>query len=771
MLSWDGKLWGEKKPYTTTDIQPSIRPQRPTIAQYGERIQLPEEKLEVEQFNRAKADALKDANIRTTNQGTFEELKQLFIELQNNQNTTGIQGQDNQVPTLARFLDKYRDIAGQRINQNEQQDVKIFLMNLFDHLEIHLDCLNMHNFIRRYFRCFLSEQQICVNGHLVNNAQRSKIITVQKSGVSNLYEALGGMIRGVYAKDAICSECQKENKGNNILIKRTLLQTLPNTIIFNIARVDFDVKQGRAVKDKSKFTFPYGLNQKQRDGQRGRYLTEEDQLDDILDLTPFTREAVLKNEASVNSNQERYQLIKKKINNYRKDKDKESDIRNYPVKSTSYDNMGRGEQYYKFRLVGVVIHQGNAAGGHYYSYVRERNPPYRWIKFNDNKTHYVLFRNEQSEQSSSSLSNQDQYVQGSIPIFNNQYNLMEEEFFGGQIQQSNLDADLFGVQQYNQEFRREMMERQNSACLIIYERIQPIDDWAFELGLVPQNAQQQQTPQIQYPRNLQGIFNFSNLVEINQQPDPVIVRAQQQMLENQVQVQPKPKSPESQIYNQNQYLQSIPKPQSKSPASSPSIQSTSLSQSNSKGKIQMPPPPQPKNINQDIEQVMVYANHLLGKLDRGEIFVQKHIDWIFKFYPDKLPEYNQNNQRDQPIFLRELLNTIIHQTKSIEQIQKVSAKIPGIQVPSAGNPPPIQGSIQKGIPTPLSGASKAASNFDIQNKLLIQGKSSPAPPVQQAQQLPTKSKTEVIKIESIQAQPKKDNPANVAYQQGNAKKP
>ncbi|KAA6398638.1 MAG: hypothetical protein EZS28_005834 [Streblomastix strix] len=371
MLSWDGRSWGEKKPQTTTDIQPSIRPQRPTINPNGQRIVLPEEKLEVEQLIKSKQDALRDVNLRTTNQGTFEELKNLFIELKNGQNTTGISGQDNKVPTLARFLDKYRDIAGMRINENEQQDVNLFLMNLFDHLEIHLD---------------------------LNNAQRSKIISVQKSGVSNLYEALGGMIRGVYAKDAICSECQEKGLGNNPLIKRTLLQTLPNTIIFNIARVDYDVKQGRAVKDKSKFTFPFGLNQKQRDGQRGRYLNEEDQLDDILDLTPFTREAVLKNEAIFSSNQERFQSIKSKIDNYRKDKDKESDIRNYPVKSASYDNMGRGEQYYKFRLVGVVVHSGNAAGGHYYSYIRERNPPYRWIKFNDNKTHYVIFRNEQNEQ-------------------------------------------------------------------------------------------------------------------------------------------------------------------------------------------------------------------------------------------------------------------------------------------------------------------------------------------------------------------------------------
>ncbi|KAA6389735.1 MAG: hypothetical protein EZS28_014736, partial [Streblomastix strix] len=228
MLSWDGKFWGsQKQPQTTTDVQPSIRPQRQTPI--GERIILPEEKMEIEQYTKSKTDALRDANLRITNQGTFEELRKLFIQLQEGQNTTGIQDQVKQIPTLAGFLDKYRDVSGMRINENEQQDVNLFLMNLFDRLETHLDCLQMHNFIRRYFRCFLSEQQICVNGHLINNAKKQKIITVQKSGVSSLYASLGRLNRGQFAQGSNCSECQKENKGNNILIKRTLLQTLPNT--------------------------------------------------------------------------------------------------------------------------------------------------------------------------------------------------------------------------------------------------------------------------------------------------------------------------------------------------------------------------------------------------------------------------------------------------------------------------------------------------------------------------------------------------------------
>ncbi|KAA6396739.1 MAG: putative NEK protein kinase [Streblomastix strix] len=696
MLSWDGKFWGsQKQPQTTTDVQPSIRPQRPSANPTRERIQLPEEKLEVEQFNRAKQDALRDVNLRTTNQGTFEELKKLFIELQNGPNTNGISGQINQVPTLTGFLDKYRDVSGMRINENEQQDVNLFLTSLFDHLEIHLDCLEMHNFVRRYFRCFLSEQQICVNGHIANNAQRQKIITIQMSGVSSLYASLGRLNRGQFAQGSNCSECQEKGLGNNALIKRKLLQTLPNTIIFNIARVDFDIKQQKAVKDKSRFTFPFGFNQKQRDGQRGKQQNEEDQLDDILDLTPFTREAVLKNEATVKDNQERYQLIKKKINGYKTDEQKDNDIRNYPIKAASYDNLGRGEQYYKFRLVGVVVHSGNATGGHYYSYVRERSPPYRWIKFNDERTQYIAFRDEIKKQksSSSSSSSQQSNVQELIPSFDNQYQMMEEECFGGSRPTESLNPDLRAnlkmQHSAGRELMKEMLKRDSTACMIIYERIHPIDDWAFELGLIPQNIQQQQTPQNKYPRNQQGVFNFSSMTEINSQPDPVIVRAQQLKTVNQVQVLPKPTT---QVPPQTQ------------------IQSSTNT------------PPNP-NLNQQ------YAYHLLGKLDKGELLKQIHINWIFNLFPNKMVEYNQKNQIDKPIFLRVLLNTIIQQAEVSPPTIPVQQQLVSFQSnPHQQNPPQtllVPSNQPQSQQVPPQPPSQKNSQFQQQPKTYIK---SPPPP-------------------------------------------
>lgn len=48
-------------------------------------------------------------------------------------------------------------------------------------------------------------------------------------------------------------------------------------------------------------------------------------------------------------------------------------------------------RYYKYEIMGIVVHTGSMEMGHYYSYIRERDPSYdgttqdsrRWLEFND----------------------------------------------------------------------------------------------------------------------------------------------------------------------------------------------------------------------------------------------------------------------------------------------------------------------------------------------------------------------------------------------------
>jgi len=50
----------------------------------------------------------------------------------------------------------------------------------------------------------------------------------------------------------------------------------------------------------------------------------------------------------------------------------------------------RDSSYYHYRLVGILVHSGTTESGHYYSYIRERGPPHRWIHFDDSAVEEFL---------------------------------------------------------------------------------------------------------------------------------------------------------------------------------------------------------------------------------------------------------------------------------------------------------------------------------------------------------------------------------------------
>lgn len=41
------------------------------------------------------------------------------------------------------------------------------------------------------------------------------------------------------------------------------------------------------------------------------------------------------------------------------------------------------DSYYDYQLTGVLVHTGSADSGHYYSLIKEREPPHKWYQFND----------------------------------------------------------------------------------------------------------------------------------------------------------------------------------------------------------------------------------------------------------------------------------------------------------------------------------------------------------------------------------------------------
>merc|ERR1712130_871868 len=92
-----------------------------------------------------------------------------------------------------------------------------------------------------------------------------------------------------------------------------------------------------------------------------------------LDMKPYTAEFLRKDVVSeVDQNSDQKTELKQSSDEMKDDEEKVA---------------FRSDEYYKYILKGVIIHEGTASGGHYYSYIQERIPgdirAGKWYMFND----------------------------------------------------------------------------------------------------------------------------------------------------------------------------------------------------------------------------------------------------------------------------------------------------------------------------------------------------------------------------------------------------
>ena len=109
-------------------------------------------------------------------------------------------------------------------------------------------------------------------------------------------------------------------------MRRVCIKTLPNVLFLVMRRFEFDYDSMRKLKVQDRCEFPMEL-----------------------DMEPYTQEGIEARAAKRDETDE----IKRK----------------YP------------EDYYNYKLRGVVVHTGIADSGHYYSLIRD--PTGQWLEFND----------------------------------------------------------------------------------------------------------------------------------------------------------------------------------------------------------------------------------------------------------------------------------------------------------------------------------------------------------------------------------------------------
>ncbi len=175
--------------------------------------------------------------------------------------------------------------------------------------------------------------------HLSEREEQFMAVSLEVKGKRNLSEALLGYIQGDLLSGENKYECSQCNKKVDA-VKRVCLNRLPDTLIVSLKRFAFNYETFVREKVNSHFDFPQEV-----------------------DLWDCSRKGLAAAEGKT--------LV-----------DEEGKF-----------NAPDDRDYYKYRLVGIVVHTGTTETGHYYAFVKERVPLAqgptaaasggRWISFND----------------------------------------------------------------------------------------------------------------------------------------------------------------------------------------------------------------------------------------------------------------------------------------------------------------------------------------------------------------------------------------------------
>lgn len=228
----------------------------------------------------------------------------------------------------------------------QQNDASEFATKLLDRLEISLKKWAPSHFayMDHTFGMKQTKQKICKECGLKTNREEKLLnIDCQIRGKSDIHEALAAMTEVEIMEGSnkvYCDQCKK----NTDTILRTAISTLPNMLILSLKRFDLDFTTFETVKLNSRCGFGQTLNMK-------KYTLEGlessgDSADTRDDSRMETDDGVLKD---------------------------------------SDGSMLLTDDEYEYKLAGVLVHAGVAQGGHYYSFIKDRNngSEEKWYRFDD----------------------------------------------------------------------------------------------------------------------------------------------------------------------------------------------------------------------------------------------------------------------------------------------------------------------------------------------------------------------------------------------------
>uniref|UniRef100_A0AAZ3P4L5 Ubiquitin carboxyl-terminal hydrolase n=1 Tax=Oncorhynchus tshawytscha TaxID=74940 RepID=A0AAZ3P4L5_ONCTS len=296
------------------------------------------------------------------------------------------------------FWKQFR-LWGEPVNLREQHDALEFFNSLVDSLDEALKALGHPAMLSKVLGGSFADQKICQGcPHRYECEESFTTLNVDIRNHQNLLDSMEQYVKGDLLEGANAYHCEKCNKKVDT-VKRLLIKKLPPVLAIQLKRFDYDWERECAIKFNDYFEFPREL-----------------------DMEPYTVAGVAKLEGD-DVNPEN-QVIQQ----------------NEPS-----DPEPPGSS--KYRLVGVLVHSGQASGGHYYSYITQRNVGVadgernRWYKFDDGDVTECKMDDEEE---------------------------MKNQCFGGEYM-----GEVFDHMMKRMSYRRQ--KRWWNAYILFYERMDSLD--------------------------------------------------------------------------------------------------------------------------------------------------------------------------------------------------------------------------------------------------------------------------------------------------------
>ncbi|KAG8450507.1 hypothetical protein GDO86_002966 [Hymenochirus boettgeri] len=234
------------------------------------------------------------------------------------------------------FWKQFR-LWGEPVNLREQHDALEFFNSLVDSLDEALKALGHPTMLSKVLGGSFADQKICQGcPHRYECEESFTTLNVDIRNHQNLLDSMEQYVKGDLLEGANAYHCEKCNKKVDT-VKRLLIKKLPPVLAIQLKRFDYDWERECAIKFNDYFEFPREL-----------------------DMEPYTVAGVAKVEGD------------------------EVNPENQVIPNEQTENELVSSKY---RLVGVLVHSGQASGGHYYSYIIQRNggdgEKNRWYKFDD----------------------------------------------------------------------------------------------------------------------------------------------------------------------------------------------------------------------------------------------------------------------------------------------------------------------------------------------------------------------------------------------------